>query len=394
MFQRKVRKPAGGKKSKSIKAKARIKYEDIRLFVVFAVFFLVVIFLIVIFERSNDSFKSLMDAVWWTIVTMSTTGYGDKVPATNAGKIVGMFTMIFGVAIASVFTGRISSVLVERRLLEGRGARKLKSLRNHILICGWKNDIKYLIKDILFFDESISVNDIVLMNAVGNEKVSALLMDEDLRGMHYLNGDYSDEEILKNANVGSARKALVLAETREGDDAETIDARVLVTVLMLHSLNPNIYICAEVMTVKYRNYLEHLRCDEVVLSEEYTRFLLANATAYAGITKVVSKLLNNNEGGTIKVVKIDPALEGKTFLEIFSFYKREKEYLAIGIVENMGREREFKRNALGEAQKAPDIGTLVKNLKEIKDIERNKTVINPHDGYIVNKHCGLIVISR
>lgn len=364
------------------------------LFFISCLLFIAILFLILWFEKDNLAFEDPMDAFWWLMVTITTTGYGDQVPQTTLGRMTGILTMIFGVVVVSIATGRISSFLIEQKLQENKGMRDLKFLKNHILICGYKSDLKYLINDILYFESGTQLSDLVLINAIGQEKMSALLLEPSLKGINYLHGDTSDEAVLNRANIKEATKALILGEPREGEDTEAIDARVLVTVLMIRSLNPNIYICAEVQTVKYKNYLEHMKCDEVVLSEEYTRFLLANATVFSGITKVVSKLLNNGEGDTLKLVPIPETLINKCFSEIVAFYKTERQAIVVGVVENMGIEKEFKQNALTEAQKTPDISTLVKNLKGIHTMERNKTHINPSDDYIVLKNSGLILISR
>lgn len=372
----------------------KIESKPYRLLFVSIVLFIGLIVFILLAEQQNEGFKNPMDGLYWAIVTITTTGYGDQIPRTIWGRLISILAMIFGVVVVSVATGRISSFLVDQKLQENRGVKDLTYLKDHILICGFKSDLKYLINDILYFERGTTLSDIVLINGIGQEKMSYLLSDEALKGIHYLHGDTSDETVLGRANVKEATKALVLTETREGDDTEAIDARVLVTVLMIRSLNPDIYICAEVLTVKYKTYLEHMHCDEVVLSEEYTRFLLANATVFSGITKVVSKLLNNDEGDTLKMEPLPDHLINHSFSEIVETYKANRHAIVIGVVENMGIEREFKQNALSEAQKTPDISKLVKNLKGIHVMERNKTLINPDGSYIVQKNSGLILISR
>lgn len=368
--------------------------ETVRMVLFSAVTFALIMAAVLFLERNNQSFKTLLDALWWTVVTITTTGYGDQIPKTTLGKLVGIFTMLFGVVIVSIATGRISSVLVDRKLNERKGLKRLKNLKNHIIICGFKADLKYLIQDILFFETHMTLNDIVVINDLDPEAMTELLIDETLKGIHYLHGDPSEEAVLERANVKSARKALVLSDLSSKEEGESQDAKVLVTVLMLNSLNPSLYICAEVQTVKYKHYLEHMKCDEVVLSEEYTRFLLANATVYSGITKVVSSLLNSGSGDSLKLVHVPAEFINKPYHKVVDHYKKSAGALVIGIVENMGMEREFKQNALSEAQKAPDISTLVKNLQGIHSMERNRTVLNPEDDYVIRKHSGIILISR
>jgi len=58
----------------------------------------------------NQDFSVFGDAVWWILVTMTTVGYGDKVPVTTGGRLIGVVIMFFGVALLSLFTATISSV--------------------------------------------------------------------------------------------------------------------------------------------------------------------------------------------------------------------------------------------------------------------------------------------
>ncbi len=54
------------------------------------------------------------DAVWWTLTTISTVGYGDRYPVTWEGRLVAALLMIGGIALLGVITGTIASWLVER----------------------------------------------------------------------------------------------------------------------------------------------------------------------------------------------------------------------------------------------------------------------------------------
>jgi voltage-gated potassium channel len=54
------------------------------------------------------------DAVWWTLTTISTVGYGDRYPVTWEGRLVAALLMIGGIALLGVITGTIASWLVSR----------------------------------------------------------------------------------------------------------------------------------------------------------------------------------------------------------------------------------------------------------------------------------------
>lgn len=60
-------------------------------------------------EAQPDKFGSIPAALWWALATLTTVGYGDVVPITVAGKIVGGFVMIFGLAFFALPIGIVAS---------------------------------------------------------------------------------------------------------------------------------------------------------------------------------------------------------------------------------------------------------------------------------------------
>lgn len=67
-------------------------------------------------ERSNPDagIDSFPKALWWTLTTISTVGYGDVYPTTWEGRLVAASLMIGGIALLGVITGMIASWLLER----------------------------------------------------------------------------------------------------------------------------------------------------------------------------------------------------------------------------------------------------------------------------------------
>ena len=62
-------------------------------------------------ERAGQpqQFGSLPNAMWWSVVTLTTTGYGDVVPLTPAGRIIGSALMISGIAVLALMTGVLAT---------------------------------------------------------------------------------------------------------------------------------------------------------------------------------------------------------------------------------------------------------------------------------------------
>jgi voltage-gated potassium channel len=60
----------------------------------------------------NSNIKTAEDALWWSYVTITTVGYGDKFPVTTEGRIIGMILMTGGVGLFGTFSGFIASWFV------------------------------------------------------------------------------------------------------------------------------------------------------------------------------------------------------------------------------------------------------------------------------------------
>jgi voltage-gated potassium channel len=63
----------------------------------------------------DNNITTAADAVWWSVVTITTVGYGDRYPTTNSGRIVAIFLMFVGIGIFSAFTSYLSTVFVNSR---------------------------------------------------------------------------------------------------------------------------------------------------------------------------------------------------------------------------------------------------------------------------------------
>lgn len=77
-------------------------------------------FFIILAERNSPEANILTatDAIWWTYVTITTVGYGDKYPVTIAGKIVGILVLTTGVGVFATFAGYIANKLLSPKVDE------------------------------------------------------------------------------------------------------------------------------------------------------------------------------------------------------------------------------------------------------------------------------------
>jgi voltage-gated potassium channel len=83
----------------------------------YLVFFIILLLLefgsiaILYAEQNNpaSNIETASDAIWWVYVTITTVGYGDRYPVTNAGRLIGMVVMLVGVGLFGVLTGFLAN---------------------------------------------------------------------------------------------------------------------------------------------------------------------------------------------------------------------------------------------------------------------------------------------
>ena len=66
-------------------------------------------------DQPNSNIKSAEDALWWSYVTITTVGYGDKYPVTTEGRLIAAVLMTVGVGLFGTFTGFLASWFVAER---------------------------------------------------------------------------------------------------------------------------------------------------------------------------------------------------------------------------------------------------------------------------------------
>jgi len=85
---------------------------------------------IVIRFTDPHNFTSVGLGIWWALQTVTTVGYGDVVPTTVAGRIVGSIEMVVGVAFIAFVTAGVTSALIQRSEAELEETERERNERN------------------------------------------------------------------------------------------------------------------------------------------------------------------------------------------------------------------------------------------------------------------------
>lgn len=144
----------------------------------------------------------MIDALYMTIITLTTVGYGEVYRLSDAGHVytivliitgVGFFLYVIGAVIQFMVEGRVRILLGRRRL-----DRKISRLKNHFIVCGYGRIGKVICHKLLHENFDVVVID----------KNPGLAETMDELGFVYICGDATDEAILLKAGIRKA-KALI-----------------------------------------------------------------------------------------------------------------------------------------------------------------------------------------
>jgi voltage-gated potassium channel len=261
----------------------------------------------------------VMDAFWWSFVTITTVGYGDITPSTIGGRIIGVVVMVFGIGLLGMFTATIASAFVETKLKEGKGVMDIK-VKDHFLICGWSYKAKEIIAE-LRADKKVKDKPLVLIADIPEKPL------ED-KEVFFIHGEV-DAEILRKANLKDASVAMVLAD--ESLDSYSRDAKVILNTLTIRNQNPNIYICVEISDSRNMQHSKLAGADEIIVIGELSGNLLVQAALDHGITKIITELVSNRYGNELYKVKPPENFVGMQFIEVLRFIKEKHNAIIVAI---------------------------------------------------------------
>lgn len=285
--------------------------------------------LVLVFERAvnAEGFDTIWGAFWWALVTMTTVGYGDTVPVTIGGRIVGVLVMFAGVSLVSLLTATISSIFVAQKIREGQGLEQIK-YTDHIIICGWNIHAEKLI-DSLVRLRPISDLKVVLINDLPEERINDILYKYRDIQISFVRGDSTREIVLERANISKAQSVIVVPDTMAMDN-KTADERTVLTTLAIKGLSSQIHVVAFLQNRDNQSHLRRADVDEIVVSDEFGGYLLAANVVEPGVPQSVRELLDPGTEHNLHRRQVPKNLVGHHFEEVFRYFYDENDEIAIG----------------------------------------------------------------
>jgi len=267
---------------------------------------------------------SVSDSIYMTLITLTTVGFGEVRPLSEAGRT---FTMIL-IAVG-VFNGAFTITAIAQLILEGQlqailGKRKMekkvKKLKDHIILCGYGRVGKQVAGEFLKRGESFLVV----------EKDISLIPDDGTDGIIFLAGSAAEDEVLEHAGIDRARAIVSTIP----DDAENV-----YLALTARQINPKLFIIARADTELAKKKLVRAGANKVVCPHELGGIQMAMATLRPNVVDFMRLAAFAPEEKSLGIeeisIKLGGALTGKTIIE--AAIKSKYDAIVVGLRKNSGQ---------------------------------------------------------
>lgn len=196
---------------------------------------------------------SAFDAVWMTVVSLSTTGYGDMVPITVGGRVFMLLILVGGLVIVSYCLGTIVNILLEGQLARlGKDVEMTKNINNlkdHIIVCG-AGRVGSNVAEVLASQDAPHIIVDISESRVNDMKEEGHLA---------LQGDATRDEILRAAGLQRASGIIC---------ALANDAFNVFVTLSARAINPDVKIVSRAVHSETVAKLQHAGADKIVSTDK------------------------------------------------------------------------------------------------------------------------------
>ena len=304
------------------------------------VVYFILLTLLIHFENDSDqaSITDYSHAVWFSIVTLTTVGYGDSYPVTVHGQKIGFIFIFLSLGVYGLLVGQFANIirtLKENRMLGYNGT----TLMNHVVIIGW-NEFSQMVADQL-----IGAGKEVAIVTDKREHIDHIKEKYHHGSAFTLYADFQNYEILHKTNIEDSSVVFVNLP---------VDTEKLVYILNLQKIYQDLEYVVTIENSNLKNTFIGAGVTNAISPNEISSKILASymfEPDVATYTEDIMSFAKNENDYDIKqfLVTHDNPYINKSYQETFFDLKKRYNTILIGISKkDKNGKRKLIKNPLGE----------------------------------------------
>lgn len=243
-----------------------------------------------------DGHVSFIDVIYFTMITVTTVGYGDIVPVSDRARLFDTFVVTpVRIFVWLIFLGTAYSFVIRHSWERWRMSLVQKNLQDHAIVCGYGATGAAAVSELI--RRGCPPERIVVVDG----DAAALEAAADL-GVSTVHGDASRNAVLEAAQISRARSVLIAAPR---DDAAILIA------LTARRLAPNVQVSSTVRSTENEVLMREAGVDVIVNPVSFGGLLLAGSTAGSRIPEYVADLVAVDGRVALKERPVEPSEIGK-----------------------------------------------------------------------------------
>lgn len=286
-----------------------------------------------VFERSILPDLTIGDSFWYSIISITTIGYGD-LSASALGARVGtvVFIVLFGLVAFTSTAGILVDWILDLRMKEQTGMATVHA-QGHLLIVHFPNEtrVRYIVDEFLA-DPGHRGSEIIIVT----DTLNSLPFDHP--NVSFVRGSSLEDETYLRARLNQASRAIILSTDYNDPNSDSVVAAAAVVIT---SLSPDTRVVAECMSPKQQRLFYGVPDTTLVYTLHMANNLLIQESQDPGVTLITQAMTSNSIEGTLSSTRVESAIDGSLSYNQIAAKLLDKNINLVGVVRDQQANLKF-----------------------------------------------------
>ena len=276
------------------------------------------------FESPSQPDLTIADSFWYSIISITTIGYGDFSASTLGARIgTVVFIILVGLVAFTATAGMLVDWVLDLRIKEQTGMANIQA-KGHLLIINFPNEarVRQIVEEFVS-DPSHKKDDIVIIT----DALTTLPFSHP--NVSFVRGSPLEEETYTRALLSDATKVIILNTNYDDPNSDSVVASV---ASVIHHLNPDVRVVAECLSPKHELLFGNLEDVTLVYTLRMANNLLVQETQDPGVTILTRAMMSNMVSGTLASTKVDSPVQDSMSYEQVAVKLLSQDINLVGVI--------------------------------------------------------------